>query len=112
MMPKRKSILNLFTMIQNEQNNKKEVTTFVCDKCGICCKNISGIPELSCFDNGNGICIHLSEDNLCNIYSNRPVWCNVMQLYAEKYADIMSEEAWIALNQQSCLQLKSGYLNK
>ena len=99
-------------MMQNAQNDQLEAMTFVCDKCGICCKNISGIPELRAFDDGKGTCIHLSEENLCKIYNNRPIWCNVMRLYVEKYSDVMSEETWIALNRQSCLLLKLGYLDK
>ena len=85
---------------------------FVCDKCGICCKNIGKVPMLSEFDNGSGVCIHLTKDNLCNIYNDRPIWCNVMQMYREKISETMSEAEWIALNYQSCQLLKSGDINK
>ena len=45
---------------------------FTCTKCGFCCRNIGEIPELAEFHTGDGICIHLSDENLCNIYANLP----------------------------------------
>ena len=44
---------------------------FECDKCGICCKHIDSIPQLKDFDSGNGRCIHLLDNNLCEIYFER-----------------------------------------
>lgn len=41
---------------------------FACDRCGICCQHIDLIPQLKEFDSGNGRCVHLSENNLCEIY--------------------------------------------
>lgn len=41
---------------------------FNCNKCGLCCKNIDKIPELKEFNLGNGVCKHLTNENLCNIY--------------------------------------------
>lgn len=58
---------------------------FICTRCGLCCRNIDKIPELREFHKGDGVCIHLSEDNLCNIYMNRPDICNTEKMYELKY---------------------------
>lgn len=83
---------------------------FKCTKCGICCRNIDKIPELSGFHTGNGICVHLSDNNLCNIYSNRPDICNVEKMYELKYKTLMSKEEYETLNMEGCriLQGKNG----
>ena len=58
--------------------------SFKCDQCGICCRNIGEIEELSNFHNGDGICKYLLPNNLCSIYSERPIWCNV-DLYYDQF---------------------------
>ena len=55
--------------------------TFECDRCGICCQHIDSIPQLKQFDSGNGRCVHLLENNLCEIYLDRPEICNVDKMY-------------------------------
>ncbi|MCI8645668.1 MAG: YkgJ family cysteine cluster protein [Firmicutes bacterium] len=62
---------------------------FICTKCGLCCRNIDKIPKLAGFHIGDGVCIYLSEDNLCNIYSTRPDICNVEKMYNLYYKVIM-----------------------
>ncbi len=83
---------------------------FKCTKCGICCRNIDKIPELAEFHTGNGICVHLSDNNLCNIYPNRPDICNVDKMYEQKYKTLMSKEEYETLNMEGCriLQGKNG----
>lgn len=81
---------------------------FKCTKCGICCRNIDKIPELSGFHTGNGICVHLSDNNLCNIYPNRPDICNVDKMYELKYKTLMSKEEYETLNMESCRVLQEG----
>ncbi len=81
---------------------------FQCTKCGICCKNIDKIPELAEFHTGNGICIHLTSDNVCDIYQNRPTICNVEKMYELKYRRIMSKEEYERLNMEGCRMLQSG----
>ena len=50
---------------------------FICTRCGMCCRNIDKVPELINFHGGDGVCIHLTDDNLCEIYVDRPDICNV-----------------------------------
>ena len=80
---------------------------FQCDKCGICCKMLTGIPQLAAFDRGDGVCIHL-KDNLCSIYESRPDICNVEKMYAF-FKDQMTEDEYVQLMTQSCLALKKSF---
>lgn len=82
---------------------------FPCDQCGICCKHIDQIPQLKEFDSGNGQCIHLMDNNLCEIYSERPDICNVNKMYESQFQDILSIEEFINLNVQGCKELKRKY---
>ena len=79
---------------------------FQCDKCGICCKLLKGIPQLAAFDRGNGVCIHL-KDNLCSIYESRPDICNVEKMYVF-FKEQMSEEEYLQLMSNSCKVLKQA----
>ena len=49
---------------------------FLCDKCGLCCRNIDKVPQLKEFHNGDGICKFLT-NNKCSIYESRPLICNI-----------------------------------
>lgn len=79
---------------------------FQCDKCGICCKLLKGIPQLAAFDRGDGVCIHL-KDNLCSIYESRPDICNVEKMYVF-FKEQMSEEEYLQLMSNSCKVLKQN----
>ena len=82
---------------------------FPCDKCGICCNHINEIPELHLYDLGNGRCIHLTDNNLCDIYETRPDICNVEVLYMKKFCFDMSEDEYIKANVAGCNALKQKY---
>lgn len=79
---------------------------FQCDKCGICCKLLKGIPQLAAFDRGDGVCIHL-KDNLCSIYESRPDICNVEKMYVF-FKEQISEEEYLQLMSNSCKVLKQA----
>lgn len=81
---------------------------FECLKCGICCRNIDKIPELSEFHNGDGVCIYLNRNNLCSIYENRPDICNVEKMYQLKYKDIMSWDEYEKMNMEGCRILQKS----
>ena len=85
---------------------------FVCDRCGICCKHIEQISQLKKFDSGNGQCIHLTNKNLCAIYSKRPDICNVDKMYEIHFKGLMSKEEYISLNIKACNELKRKYRTK
>lgn len=80
---------------------------FICTRCGFCCRNIDKIPELSEFHKGDGVCIHLSEDNLCNIYMNRPDICNTEKMYELKYKKVLSRQEYEEINREGCKKLQS-----
>ena len=83
--------------------------TFECDRCGICCQHIDSIPQLKQFDSGNGRCVHLLENNLCEIYLDRPEICNVDKMYELYFKDSISEEEHIRQNKMGCIELKNKY---
>lgn len=80
---------------------------FVCDRCGLCCKNIGIIPELREYDNGKGTCVYLTENNLCSIYSCRPDICNIDKMFKLKYHELMSREEYDDMNTEGCILLKN-----
>lgn len=80
---------------------------FVCSRCGLCCRNIDKIPELVDFHTGDGVCIHLSDDNLCDIYSTRPTICNVNRMYELSYKEMMTKEEYEKANMEGCRVLQS-----
>lgn len=80
--------------------------SFSCDKCGLCCRNISKIPGLAAFDSGNGTCIYLTDENLCSIYASRPEICQVDLMYEKYFKSTMSVEEWYELNSEGCKKLK------
>lgn len=78
---------------------------FDCDCCGLCCRNIGGIPQLSQFDRGDGVCCHLSDENLCKIYESRPEVCSVDRMYS-RFAPSMSKASYYEMMSRSCQFLK------
>lgn len=77
---------------------------FPCTKCGECCRHINFIPQLSSFDQGNGVCKHL-QGNLCDIYENRPEICRVDVIYKKYFSNQYSEEEYIEMNLKGCKKL-------
>lgn len=64
------------------------------------------MEELSNFHNGDGICKYLLPNNLCSIYSERPIWCNVDLYYDQFLTTKMTRDEWYSLNEKACLGLK------
>lgn len=83
---------------------------FMCYKCGLCCRNINKVPELSEFDNGNGVCIYLRKDNLCDIYQARPDICNVEKMYYIYFKHVLSKSDYYNMNMQGCRKLRESNL--
>ncbi len=81
---------------------------FECDRCGLCCKLICGIPQLAVFDRGDGTCCHLTDADLCDIYDSRPAVCSVERMYIE-FADRMSPDEYCGLMAASCAYLKEHF---
>jgi len=81
---------------------------FPCVKCGICCRQISKVPELAEYDRGDGVCRHLY-NNLCDIYEQRPIICNVQTMYDSYFHTEMDEKTFIKENLIACMKLAEGY---
>jgi hypothetical protein len=83
---------------------------FICDQCGICCEHIdeSGIEGV--LNRGDGVCINYDEEtHLCNIYDNRPIYCNVDKFYESFLENKYSREDYYEINYKSCQELKERY---
>ncbi len=64
-------------------------------------------PIYSSLDRGDGICKYFDfSSNLCTIYKERPLICNVDQMYRVYFKDKMSKEEYYNLNSEACNQLK------
>ena len=79
---------------------------FICEKCGRCCRNIDKIPELSSYHTGDGVCIYLTDENLCSIYNMRPDICNIDRMYEKVYQYVVSREEYDKINMQGCKSLR------
>jgi Fe-S-cluster containining protein len=75
---------------------------FECKKCGQCCRNIGKTGLLKEYENENGECIHLTKDNLCDIYENRPDICNVKKMYELHFQQYMTYKEYLQYNCEIC----------
>lgn len=82
---------------------------FYCSRCGLCCKHIDKIPQLSEYHDGDGVCRYLV-DNKCSIYELRPDICNVDYVYKTFFSEIYSLQEFYELNYYVCNELKSDKL--
>lgn len=84
---------------------------FRCIQCGLCCRMLKLIPALSDYDDGNGVCRYL-KNNLCDIYKDRPLICNVEAMYTAFFKDAMDEDTFIRENLNACLKLSKQFGDK
>lgn len=83
------------------------MNSFDCDKCGACCRNIRRANFVHELDRGDGICKNFDEaTNLCTIYADRPIFCNVDAWYEKFLAKTMSRRDFYELNKKFCAELK------
>ena len=74
---------------------------FPCTKCGACCRVAGYVPELAHLANSDGACMHLTRENLCAIYENRPRICRVRDMQPA----VLTEKAWHERNEAECNKL-------
>lgn len=80
---------------------------FKCEKCGLCCMNLNLNPLYKELDRGDGVCKYFDEKTrLCQIYSSRPVICNVDAMYDLCFSNLMSRTEYYRLNKKSCEKLR------
>jgi Fe-S-cluster containining protein len=75
--------------------------SFECSRCGACCRDVSSLPDPGAYDRGDGVCRHLTPENLCEIYASRPQVCRVD---ATRPA-VFTEGGWNALTHEACARL-------
>jgi len=64
-------------------------------------------PQTQHLDRGDGTCRHFIADrNACGIYDDRPDICRVDRQYALHYAQQMSWDEFVELNQGVCTALQ------
>ena len=81
---------------------------FECDCCGLCCRLIGNIPQLKHFDRGDGVCCHLTDANLCDMYESRPEVCSVERMYSH-FSSEMTKEEYLAMMGVSCKYIKEHF---
>lgn len=82
------------------------VNEFHCSKCGLCCKRISQSAITRHLDRGDGVCMYLCEsDNLCSIYTERPLFCRINDGY-KLFEKQLTIAEYYALNTRVCRDLK------
>ncbi len=82
---------------------------FQCTQCGECCRHIGNIPALRKYDSGNGVCKFLdNKNNLCTIYHERPLICNVAAVYDEYFSQVYDEEDFLRINYKVCRLLQES----
>lgn len=78
---------------------------FNCCKCGECCRHLDKLESHRVLDSGNGVCIYL-KGNICSIYENRPLLCNIDKCYEIFFKEKISKEEYYYFNSQVCEMLK------
>ena len=89
---------------------------FDCIKCGLCCRCLKGNPavkgtKLEKWDRGDGVCKHLTEDNLCDIYEVRPLICRVDELYYKFWKDKITIDEYHEMQRNACEFLQKTAAN-
>ena len=86
---------------------------FLCTQCGACCRTAGEQGYMP--SQPNGSCIYLTEENLCEIYDERPEFCNVKGTYNRKVKDGIinaekdSERDYYKLSTMFCHQMIDHY---
>ena len=79
---------------------------FNCDKCGICCRNLNRSDLYTFLDRGDGVCKYLTNSNLCSIYDERPILCQIDKAYEIYFKETLTKEEYYQLNYNACIKLK------
>lgn len=92
-------------MKRDDDMSTLNIPSFPCDQCGLCCRKINNVPELTEYTLEDGTCVFLI-NNLCSIYDERPLVCRVREMYEEKYSNEYTWQDFIELNVCACNELK------
>lgn len=78
---------------------------FKCDCCGKCCEKVSTSKLYQHLADETGKCRYL-KNNLCSIYTNRPLICRVDEMYELHYKNSITLKEFYELNYKACKLLK------
>lgn len=80
---------------------------FNCEQCGACCRNVGKTELGKQLALPNGICKYLNQKtNLCTIYKDRPIYCNVDKYYEKYLSDKISKQEFYNMNKKECDKLQ------
>lgn len=80
--------------------------SFQCEKCGLCCRNLNKNKLYNSLHGGDGVCKYLNiKTNLCAIYQNRPILCNVDRSYEKYFVNLFTLDEFHLLNHKGCEML-------
>ena len=86
---------------------------FPCKRCGNCCRMIGHISWAKHMALPDGVCRYLDQQtNLCSIYENRPVFCNVDAYYQLYMKGKMDKDEFYALNEKECNTIREKYIKE
>lgn len=84
-------------------------TPFPCTACGQCCRHVHLSQKTAYLDRGDGVCRHLDDDSdLCTIYENRPLICQIENYYHQHYAHLYDWDDFVTLNLDICQALQNA----
>lgn len=79
---------------------------FPCKQCGRCCRTIGKVFFAKRMADPDGVCKYLNRDtNLCRVYAERPLFCNVDLYYDTCLKDKMPREKFYQQNLECCQSL-------
>lgn len=84
--------------------------TWVCTKCGQCCRHVNSVPSMKGFAREDGACKFL-EGNLCSIYDRRPPVCDVARVYEEFFKGAVTEDEFYEMTARACADLQKGIVS-
>jgi Fe-S-cluster containining protein len=85
--------------------------TFPCIKCGLCCRALKNVSAATEYNRGDGVCKYL-DGNLCSVYTERPLLCNVEGMYQAYFKDSMDEDTFFKMNLNACIEIAKRCDNK
>lgn len=81
---------------------------FQCSKCGACCRNLDKSIHFAEYHSGDGVCMYLDDStNLCTIYEQRPLLCNIDEAYDTYFKTYMTREEYNTQNHNVCESLRN-----
>ena len=81
---------------------------FSCERCGACCRSIVGVFLAKDMVLPNGVCKFFDENNsLCEIYSTRPIFCNVDAFYNQFLSEKIDRQKFYEQVKAACKKLRN-----